>query len=75
MPLTREAALSVLKTIKDPASGEDIAASGMMRALQVNGGAVRFVLEIDPRRMAEMEALKTEAETKLGALEGCESVQ
>ncbi len=75
MSLTRETALSVLKTIKDPASGEDIAASGMMRALQVNGGTVRFVLEIDPRRMAEMEVLKSEAETKLEALEGCESVQ
>ncbi|MEE4014959.1 Mrp/NBP35 family ATP-binding protein [Roseibium sp. FZY0029] len=75
MPLTREAALSVLKTIKDPASGEDIVASGMMRALRVNGGSVRFVLEVDPRRMDEMETLASEAERKLGALEDCESVQ
>ncbi|MBN9671892.1 Mrp/NBP35 family ATP-binding protein [Roseibium aggregatum] len=75
MPLTRETALNTLKTVVDPKTGEDLVASGMMRALQVAGASVRFVLEIDATRMADMESLKREAEEKLNALEGCGSVQ
>ncbi|GAB4516670.1 MAG: Mrp/NBP35 family ATP-binding protein [Roseibium sp.] len=75
MPLTRETALETLKSVADPATGESIIGSGMMRALQVNGSAVRLVLEINPGRVTEMEALAGEAEAALRALEGCDSVQ
>ncbi|TYC48241.1 Mrp/NBP35 family ATP-binding protein [Rhodobacterales bacterium] len=75
MALTRETVLKTLKAIKDPATGEDLVASGMMRALKVAGGSVRFVLEIDAGRIADMEALKSRAEADLAALDGCESVQ
>ncbi len=75
MPLTREDVLATLRTVTDPLSGEDIVASGMMRALQVAGGAVRFVLEIDAGRVAEMEILKAQADEKLRALDGCEDVR
>lgn len=75
MPLSRESVLSILKTVQDPATGENIVASGMMRALRVSEDSVRFVLEIDGSRVAEMEDLAREAETRLQALEGCESIQ
>jgi ATP-binding protein involved in chromosome partitioning len=75
VPLTRETVLNALGAVLDPATGESVAASGMMRALQINNGSIRFVLEIDPGRIKEMESLKAEAEEKLGLLEGCEAVQ
>ncbi|MES0881114.1 Mrp/NBP35 family ATP-binding protein [Roseibium sp. SCP14] len=75
MSLTRETVLNTLKTIADPATGDDIVASGMMRALQVNGGNIRFVMEIDAGRVGEMDDLKLEAEHRLKALDGCEDVQ
>ena len=75
MSLTRETVLDTLKTVSDPETGEDIVASGMMRALQVNGNSIRFVLEIDPSRVSTMKALKAEAEQKLQSLEGCGDVQ
>ncbi len=43
-----------------------------MRALQLNGSKVRFVMEIDPSRATSMEQLRSEAEKKLVALEGCD---
>ena len=45
---TREAVLAELKQITDPVSGQDIVAAGLVRALTVEDGSVRFVLEIDP---------------------------
>ncbi len=50
MSLARDDVLEVLKTVADPIGGRDIVAAGMVRALTVEGGAVRFVLEIDPAR-------------------------
>lgn len=73
MALTREAVLEALKGVTAP-SGDDIVAAGMVRALTVEGGAVRFVLEIDPARAKTMEPVRAEAEARLKALEGAESV-
>jgi ATP-binding protein involved in chromosome partitioning len=46
----------------------------MVRALTVDGGAVRFVLEIDPARAKKMEEPRAEAEAKIRALAGVETV-
>ncbi|WP_425039019.1 Mrp/NBP35 family ATP-binding protein [Primorskyibacter sp. S187A] len=70
---TRESVLETLKTIKDP-SGEDIVASGVMRALNVEGGTVRFVMEIAPSQAKVYEGIQAQAETALKALEGVETV-
>ncbi|WP_269585794.1 Mrp/NBP35 family ATP-binding protein [Roseibium sp. Sym1] len=75
MSLSRESVLEILKSVIDPATGENIVASGMMRALRVSEGNVRFVLEIDGGRIAEMETLAKEAEERLKALAGCSDVQ
>ena len=71
---TREQVLEVLTTLTDPASGADLVASGMVRALNVDGGEVRFVMEIDPAHAAALQPVKAEAETRLGALEGVDKV-
>jgi ATP-binding protein involved in chromosome partitioning len=71
----REAVLDILKTISDVVSDGDIVSAGVMRALNVNeDGTVRFVMEIAPSAVKEYEAVKTEAETKLKALEGIKTV-
>ena len=71
---TRDAVLEALKTITDPASGADIVSSGMVRALNVENGTVRFVMEIDPARAEAMEPVRAEAEAKVKALSGVEQV-
>ena len=71
----REAVLDVLKTISDVVSDGDIVSAGVMRALDVNAdGTVRFVMELAPSAVKEYEAITTEAETKLKALEGIKTV-
>ncbi|WP_417207984.1 iron-sulfur cluster carrier protein ApbC [Antarctobacter sp.] len=72
--LGRDAVLEVLKGITDPVAGSDIVASGVMRALNVEDGTVRFVMEIAPQHAKAYEAVKAEAEAKLGALDGVDKV-
>ncbi len=70
MALTREAVLDVLANIIDPVSNKDIVTAGLVRALTLNGDAVRFVLEIDPARSKMMEAVQAQAKAALEALDG-----
>ncbi|MEL6619899.1 MAG: Mrp/NBP35 family ATP-binding protein [Pseudomonadota bacterium] len=65
MALSRQEVLACLKEITAP-SGVDLVEAGLVRALNVDGDAVRFVMEVDSPD-AFMPA-KTEAETKLKAL-------
>ncbi len=67
MSVTRDSILEVLKTIKAP-GGADVVSAGMVRALTVEDGDVRFVLEIDPSRAEAMEQVRIEAETALQAV-------
>ena len=71
---TREDVLEELKSVIDPASGADIVSSGMVRALNVENGTVRFVMEIDASRAQAMEPVRAEAEAKVKALSGVEQV-
>ncbi len=73
MSITREAALDCLKTISDPAGG-DIVSSGAMRALNVDAGTVRFVLEIPGSQAEAYQPVKAAAEAALAALDGVETV-
>ena len=59
MTASRDAVLTALKTVTDPATGTDIVASGVMRALNVDdAGAVRFVMEIPPAQAKAYEDAK-----------------
>jgi ATP-binding protein involved in chromosome partitioning len=59
---TRERVLEALKQITDPVSGSDIVAAGVVRALNVEGTDVRFVLEIDPARAETYGPVRDAAE-------------
>ena len=68
MALTREDVLQALKEIKDPVSGDDLVSAGLVRALNVDGGSVRFVMEIDPKLSQTLEPVRAEAEARLKAM-------
>ena len=74
MALNRDTVLGVLKTIIDPVSGKNIHAAGVMRAMTVENGTVRFVMEIDPSRAEEYEAVRQEAEQRVRDLADCNDV-
>ncbi|WP_420003783.1 Mrp/NBP35 family ATP-binding protein [Arenibacterium sp. LLYu02] len=74
MSLTRDAVLDALKSLKDPVSGSDIVAAGIVRALTLEGGTVRFVLEIDPAKSAIYTPIRAEAEALVARLAGVEKV-
>ncbi|KIT15718.1 Mrp/NBP35 family ATP-binding protein [Jannaschia aquimarina] len=64
--IDRETALAALKAIETPAGG-DVVSAGVVRALTVSDGAVRFVMEIDPAQAQAFEPIKTAAEAALKA--------
>ena len=74
MAATREDVLEALKGVTDPVSGQDLVSAGPVRALTVDAGTVRFVLEIDPARADLMEGVRAEAEAAVRAVPGVEQV-
>ncbi|MEM6310868.1 MAG: Mrp/NBP35 family ATP-binding protein [Pseudomonadota bacterium] len=70
--MSREQVLDILKRIDAP--GGDIVSSGVMRALNIDGTTVRFVMEINPEQASAYETIKSQAETAIAALEGVETV-
>lgn len=74
MTLTRETVLTALNNIQDPVSSQDIQSAGLVRALTVESGVVRFVLEIDPSKSKLYESVRLDAEAKIKGLDGCKSV-
>jgi len=70
----RDAVLEVLKGLNDPVTGKDIVAAGIVRALNVENGAVRFVMEIDAKKSTMYEPIRAEAEARLKAMDGIETV-
>jgi len=70
----REDVLAALKGISDPVSGSDIVAAGVVRALNVEAGQVRFVLEIDPAKAKLYEPVRDQAEATVKALVGVDAV-
>jgi ATP-binding protein involved in chromosome partitioning len=74
MSITREEVLDRLRAVADPVGGGDIVAAGLVRALSVEGGTVRFVIEVDPGHAARMEIARAEAERIVKAMPGVESV-
>ncbi|MCE8538332.1 Mrp/NBP35 family ATP-binding protein [Ruegeria pomeroyi] len=70
----REAVLANLKKITDPVSGQDIVSAGIVRALNVEGDTVRFVIEIDPKLAERMEPVRAAAEKAAQMVEGVAKV-
>ena len=63
--LDREKVLAALKQVSDPVSGGDLMASGVVRALNVEQDAVRFVMEIPPSRADAYTRARDQAEQVL----------
>lgn len=74
MSITREQVLTILRTIEDPFSKKDIVTAEIVRALTVEDGDVRFVMEVDSAQGAEMEAVRVLAVDKLEAVNGINKV-
>lgn len=71
---TRDAVLAELKNITDPASGQDIVAAGIVKALTVENGLARFVIEIAADQATAMEPVRAEAEKRVMAMDGITKV-
>ncbi|MGR3659593.1 MAG: Mrp/NBP35 family ATP-binding protein [Paracoccaceae bacterium] len=70
MAVSKEQVLNVLAQIKLP-DGGDLVSHDMIRALNIEGEAVRFVIEADsPEVAAQMEPLRAAAERGVASLAG-----
>lgn len=70
MPYTETAALKALADVRDPRTGRDIVAAGMLGDLTYEDGTVRAILRVDPK-MAEMyERVRLAAEGALAGVDG-----
>lgn len=68
MPLTRESILAVLSGVELP-DGGTLVSRDMIRALTIEDGAVRFVIEAESAEMAQLlEPVQQQAETAIKAL-------
>jgi len=74
MTASRDDILAALREIKDPVSGADIVTAGLVKALTVDDGAVRFVFEIDPKSAKQMEPAHAQAQSAAEAVAGVTSV-
>jgi len=70
----RDAVVAALSGIGMPGGGGDIVSAGVVKALTVEGGEVRFVLEIDPRQAEAMKPVRDAAEAAVRALPGVTKV-
>ena len=74
MSVTREDIVAALGKIVDPDQGTDLIAAGMAKAITVKGGAVSFVIEVDPAKGAAMEPLRVAAVEAVAGLPGVDKV-
>ncbi|EKE43991.1 hypothetical protein OCGS_1972 [Oceaniovalibus guishaninsula JLT2003] len=70
MAITRDAVVEALRDVADPVDGQDIVTSGIVRALTIEGDAVRFVMEVAPDRAPAYEPVRAQAEARVRALPG-----
>ena len=61
MSVSREDVLAALKRVANPVTGTDLVASDIVRALTVDEGRVRFVMEVDPAHGKAMEPVRDAA--------------
>ena len=74
MTVTREDVLAALSAIKDPVSGSSLTEAGIIKALTVEAGNIRFVMEVSGSNAAAYTAVKEEAEVALKDRPGVEAV-
>ena len=65
-----ETVRAALRAIRDPATGQDLVASGMVQGLAARDGLVQFALAVSRERAREMEPLRQAAEQAAAAVPG-----
>ena len=74
MSITRDEVLGSLRRLTLP-DGGDLVSRDMIRAVQIDGNVVRFVIEApDPAQAAAMDGVRRAAEAAVAALPGVENV-
>jgi ATP-binding protein involved in chromosome partitioning len=74
MTVTPESVLDALRRVELPGRGRSIVDADLVRALSVEGGAVRFVLEVDPAEGARLEPVRAAAQAAVEAVPGVTAV-
>ena len=74
MSVTREQVLEVLRGIEDPFTKKDIVSADLVRALTVENGEIRFVMEVEAANGTVMEAVRASAAEALEKLDGVSKV-
>ena len=72
--MSRDDILRLLGGVTDPVSGSSLTEAGLVKALTVQDGAVRFVLEVGGSQAAAYAAIRDDLETRIGALDGVTAV-
>jgi len=70
MAVTRDTVLAELGRIPMPGGSGSIVDADIVRALMIEDGTVRFVLEVAPEQGAELEPVRAAAEAAVAALPG-----
>jgi len=65
---------TVLRTVRDPATGQSLDALGTVSELAMRGGHVSFAIEMTPEQARQAEGLRKAAEQAVAALPGILSV-
>jgi ATP-binding protein involved in chromosome partitioning len=71
----RAAVLAALDKVKDPRTGQGLAAAGLVRGLVLRAGRAAFMLEVPPEEVERYRAVREAAERALGAVAGVETAQ
>lgn len=74
MAPTRETVLAALGRVPMPGMGKNIVEADLVRALAIEEGRVRFLLEVAPEQGAALEPMRAAAEAAVAALPGVVSV-
>jgi ATP-binding protein involved in chromosome partitioning len=74
MSVDRDTVFAALAGIPVPGRKQSLVEADMVRALSIEAGTVRFVIEVDPAEGARMEPVRAEAEARVAALAGVEKV-
>ena len=75
MSYSEKAALERLSRIKDPLSGRDIIAAGLLADMAHKDGLVRAVLQIDPKTSDQYEPIRAAVQAALETIDGVQTAQ
>src|SRR3954466_3334446 len=74
MSVTEEQVLDALRVVKDPDLGRDIVALDFVKNVQIDGGDIRFTIELTTPACPVREQLKQQSEHAVSELPGVQSV-